>query len=227
MLTPEQEQAIADAVGAAEAGTAAEILVVISPEVSNYREVPLSWAAAIALLLPPIAVVAGLEPLKLATQGGLWIAGQAQALEGEFTFALTLYAVAQALLFLIVYALCEIPLVRRALTPSILKRHRVERLARQQLAAFGARAIGSPAGVLIFVAATDRQVRVLPSPSAEGPVDKAAWSSAADAIGAGMKAHGSLARGIVEAVGICGEALKTSFPPDGGPHAFSNHPVDL
>ena len=60
-------------------------------------------------------------------------------MEGEFAFALTLYAIAQATLFLIVFALAEIPAVRRAITPGVLKRHRVERVARQQFAAVSSR----------------------------------------------------------------------------------------
>jgi putative membrane protein len=61
-MTPEDQARIAEAVAAAEKTTAGEIFCVLAPEVSDYRETPLVWAAAAALILPGAALFAGLRP---------------------------------------------------------------------------------------------------------------------------------------------------------------------
>src|SRR6202034_1887028 len=117
-----------------EEGTSGEILCVLAGEVSHYPEVALGYAAIAALVIPPLALALGLHPLAMASDAGLWMAAQGGALEGEFGPALGLYAGPQALLFVLVFLILEIPAVRRALTPVLLKRHRVERAAHQQFA---------------------------------------------------------------------------------------------
>ena len=228
MLSRIEEDRIEAAVAKAEESTSAEIVVVLANEVSNYREVPLAWAAAVSLILPPIALLLGVEPMKLATSAGVWIAGQARALEAEFMLALSLYAVAQALLFILIFALGEIPAVRRAITPATLKRHRVERVAQQQFAAIGARAREAETGVLIFVALDDRQVRILSPTAVHDKVGDAVWTSAVKAVGEAMKAGHDPTSGIIAAVEICGAALAGPYPADlNHPHALTARPVEI
>ncbi len=227
MLTPIEEDRIEAAVATAEARTAAEIVVVLSAEVSNYREVALAWAAAVALVLPPLALMLGVEPMTLATKAGVWLAGQARALEGEFMLALGFYAIAQAVLFLVVFGVCEIPAVRRAITPAVLKRHRVAKVAQQQFAAIGARALEAETGVLIFVALEDRQVRILAPDAVHDKVGEAVWNRAVAAIGEGMKAGRDPTAGIVQAVEICGEGLARHYPATGEIHSLSNRPIEI
>ena len=82
--------------------------------------------------------------------------------------------------------------------------------------------------MLIFVAVDDRQVRILAAPSLHQKADEAAWSKAASAIGASMKAGHDPTAGIVEAIDICGAALKAHFPAvDDRPHVFSNQPMEV
>lgn len=228
MLSRIDEDRIEAAVTKAEETTSAEIVVVLAAEVSHYREVPLGWAAAIALILPPVALLLGVEPMKLATNAGVWIAGQARALESEFMLALGLYAIAQAVLFVVVFALCEIPAIRRALTPTALKRHRVERVAQQQFAAIGARAKAAETGVLIFVAVADHQVRILAPTEVHDKVGEPIWAKAVNVIGASMKAGHDPSAGIVEAVAICGAALAGHYPAGSTSlHALSNRPIEI
>ena len=49
MLSAIDKDRIEAAVRTAEAGTSGEIVCLLAQEVSNYREVPLAWAAAVAL----------------------------------------------------------------------------------------------------------------------------------------------------------------------------------
>jgi putative membrane protein len=228
MLTPDDHARIAMAVDAAEAGTSGEIVVVLASEVSHYPEVALAYAAVAALVIPPLALALGLHPLAMAADAGFWMAAESGALESEFALGLWLYAAVQAVLFVGVFLILEIPTVRRALTPKILKRHRVERAARQQYAAIAARAQGSETGVLIFVAVDDRQVQILADGALHTKADDTAWARAASAIGAAMKAGHDPTSGILEAITICGEPLKAHFP-ETAPHAhvFSPKPIDL
>jgi putative membrane protein len=227
MLNTLDQDRIATAVAAAEAGTSGEIICVVAAEVSHYPEVALGWAAVAALVLPPLGLVLGARPLAMAGDAGFWMAAQAGALEGELVLALLLYALLQTILFILVFLLLEIPAARRLATPTLLKKHKVARAAHQQFAAISARAAGSDTGVLIFVAVDDRQVVVLAEKALHEKADEAAWKAAADAVSAAMKSGHDPTSGIVKAVEICGDALRAHFPGDGGGHVFSARPVEI
>src|SRR5690349_7292589 len=125
-LTPADHERIAAAVADAETRTSGEILCVLTEEVSAYREVALAWAAALALVLPPLAFVAGIQPLSVSDALGGWsIAQGSPGAETRIGLALTLYAGAQAALFAAALALFSVPAVRRRLTPGGLKDRRV------------------------------------------------------------------------------------------------------
>jgi len=219
MLSALDKDRIAEAIEAAERGTSGEVVCALTGEVSSYREVPLAWGAAVALALPPIALALGARPLAIAGQAGFWLAAQASALDNNLALTLGLYALAQLILFIAVALIVHVPGVRRRLTPKTLKSH---------FTALAASAHGSETGVLIFVAVDDRQVRVLAAPSLHEKADEAAWTRAADAVGAAMKAGRDPTSGIVEAIGICGEALRAHFPAAAdSPHVFSNRPLEV
>ena len=225
MLNRLDEDRIAAAVSACEAKTAGEILVALADEVSKYREIPLAWAAAAALALPPIALSLSLQPLinvivdpwtdSLSPGGGLGL-------------VVALYAAVQIVLFLAVLWIVHIPAVRRRLTPRVLKRHRVARAAHHQFSAVAARAQGSEAGVLLFVALVDHQVQVLADAGAHARCGEGPWKQAADAVTAAMKAGHDPTAGIIAAVEILGAALAEHYPSS-GPHqnAFSDRPIEL
>jgi putative membrane protein len=228
MLNAMDQSRIEAAVTRAEADTSGEIVCVLAREVSHYPEVALAWAAVVSLALPALVLSLGVHPLVAAADPGIWMAAQAGALEGELTVALGIYALVQAGLFIVTFLVMEIPAVRRALTPAILKRHKVERAAKTQFAAIAARAAGSETGVLIFVALEDRQVQILADRALHQKADEAAWKAAAAAIGAAMKAGADPTAGIVQAVDICGAVLRAHFPAaEGRSQVFSNHPVEI
>ena len=164
----------------------------------------------------------------MAAEAGVWLIAQAAALEEDLALAIGLYAIAQVALFVVTFLIVTIPAVRRRLTPASLKRHRVARAAHQQFAAISARASGSQTGVLVFVALDDRQVQVLADAGIHDKVGEAVWTRAAAAVGKEMKAGHDPTGGIIQAVEICGAALREHYPAT-GPHAhvFSNRPVEI
>ena len=214
MLTPEDHTRITAAVAKAEEGTDGDIFCVLAGEVSSYREVPIAWGAAAALLVPPIVLAIGFRPLLDAITAGGWTAAQASAVPGEIAMALTGYAVAQLLLFAVVAGVVSLAPVRRALTPRFLKRHRVKKAAFHHFAAAHSHVRDSETGVLIFVALVERQVEVLADAAIHAKTGDAAWEEAAAAVQAGMHEPDPTA-GIEQAIAICGAALQAHFPSDG------------
>jgi putative membrane protein len=211
MLTPEDHARITAAVAKAEEGAGGDIFCVLAGEVSTYREVPIAWGAAAALLIPPIVMAIGFRPLLDAITAGGWTAAQASAVPGEIAMALTGYAVLQILLFALFAGLTALPPVRRVVTPRFLKRHRVKKAAFHHFAAAHSHARDSETGVLIFVALVERQVEVLADAAIHAKTGDAVWRDAANAVQAGMRQNDPTA-GIEQAIAICGAALKAHFP---------------
>ena len=214
MLSAEDHARITAAVAKAEAGTSGDIFCVLAGEVSSYREVPIAWGAAAALLIPPIVLALGFRPLMDAITAGGWTAAEASAVPGEVAFALTGYAVAQLVLFALVTMVTALPPVRRLVTPRFLKRHRVKKAAFHHFAAAHSHVRDSETGVLIFVALVERQVEVLADAAIHAKAGEVAWRDAANAVQAGMRQPDPTA-GIEAAIAICGAALKAHFPADG------------
>ncbi len=226
MLNAIDEKRITEAVSRSEDRTSGEILVVLAEEVSKYREVPLAWAAALALSLPPIALSLSLSPL-IGLARDNWLIGQGGGLARALGFSVAVYAAVQIILFLIVLAIVHIPVVRRHLTPRALKQHRVAKAAHHQFVSMGARARESETGVLIYVALADRQTQILADAAIHQKCGETPWKRAADAIAGAMKAGADPTAGIVEAVEVCGAALAEHFPASGShPHAFSPSPLE-
>ncbi len=216
MLSTTDHEKIASAVAAAEARTSGEIFCIATEEVSQYREIPLAWAASIALIVPPLLLVAGIHPWTWAVQPDGWspapIVG-VQTLIGE---AIGLYALAQTGLFAFIALLVSIPGVRRALTPRFLKRHRVKRTAYAHFSSTGLINAPSRTGVLIFASLKDRQVEIVADKAIHDAVGDPVWDAAVAALIKGMKKRDP-AKGFVQAVEVCGAALAEHFPSE-GPH---------
>ena len=212
MLTDNDHKRIADAITRAESKTLGEIFCVLAHEVSRYREVPLVWASAAALLLPALAVLAGFDPFSAS-----W--GDISTRE-----LLTTYSLLQAALFLAVALIVAQPPVRRLMTPRFLKRHRVRQMARHHFAAGSARLSHAEPHILIYASLADRQVELVAHDAIHRAVGEGPWNAAVAAVTAGMKARRP-ADGFIRAIEICGEVLAVHFPSDG--HARNVLPNDI
>lgn len=228
MLSQSDRETIAQAVTAAESQTSGELVCVLARSVSNYREVPLAWAAIAALVVTPLAVSFGVSPTALLDlSGGGWTVGHTGALEATLATAFAGYAALQALVFILVGLIVLIPPVRRALTPGALKRHRVHRAAFTHFAAIGLTAEDAPTGIVIFACEEDRRVEVVAGQGIHQKVGEGAWREAVKAVQDGMKG-GKEAAGFVRAVEICGSALARHFPgTSDNPNRLPNRPTEI
>lgn len=225
-LTKAQSDLIAAAVAEAEAKTSGEIVCLVTDEVSDYREVPLAWAAGVALIVPPLAFLAGIQPLSLQEALGGWSVGHDVGAELRLSFAITLYAAAQAGLFAAMVLIASIPSVRRRLTPGRLKDKKVERAAFEHFIGRGREPRAAVKGVEIFASIQDRRIQIIADDVVHAQVGQAAWDEVIQAAVAEMRERGP-AEGLALAVRVCGELLARYFPEDGGPNKLSDRPVIL
>jgi len=225
-LTPADHDRIAAAVADAEARTSGEILCVLTEEVSAYREVSLTWAAVIALVIPPLAFLAGAQPLSITEALGGWSIAHSPAAEARIGLALTLYAGAQAALFAAVMLLFSAPAIRRALTPGVLKDRRVHQAAFRHFLGTGLHLRPDQTGVLIFASLADHRLEVIADETIHAKVGQGAWDEIVAQALAAMRA-GTPADGLTRAVSLCGDLLARHFPDDGGPDVLPNRPVEI
>jgi putative membrane protein len=132
MLTDADRKRIEQAVRQAETRTSGEIYCVVSSESSDYREVPLAWAGAAALVAPAILLAGGVHVTAPELMGDGWTAAQmAAAAEQAARGALGGAILLQGALFIAVALFTAVPPIRRFVTPRMLKQDRVRRRARE------------------------------------------------------------------------------------------------
>ena len=225
-LTERDRDAIAAAVAEVETRTSGEVVCVLAERVSRYREIPLAWASAAALLLPPLMVALGLRPLSVSALLGEWVVGHASALDNAVVLAIAGYAVLQGVVFAAVGLLTGLAPVRRMLTPGAMKARRVREAARRHYLATGLPLSEQRTGVVIFASFDDRRVEIVADPLIDENGGEAAWAKAVAAVTSGMR-RGQPGAGFVEAVRICGDALAQHFPDDDGANRMPDRPVEL
>jgi len=209
---------IHEAIAQAEQRTSGEVFCIVAEESGRYAEVPYAWAAAVALLAPPAALVAGVRPTGLADlvqrlQNNGWEIGHEGAVNTALLAALVGYAILQLILFGLALAVFSIPPVRRFATPGKLKSDHVHAKAVEQFA-HRLHSTDARTGVLIFASLAERRVEIIADEDIHAKVGDAVWTKAVNEALAHIKT-GDVAGGLVLAVNTCGEALAAHFPPDG------------
>src|SRR5262252_6850512 len=135
MISQADKARIAEAIRAAETKTSGEIFCVIARHASDYRLVPLAWAAAIALAMP--------APLIYLT---LWPAS-------------VIYLV-QLLVFIAASLVLSLPGIRFHIVPRRTQHERAHVQAMQQFFAQGLDRTENRTGVLIFAAVAERYAEI-------------------------------------------------------------------
>lgn len=216
MLSKADHDRIAASVAKAEKQTSGEILCVLQHKVSDYREVPLAWAAFAALVVPALLAAFGVAPWLNSEDGGDWVATNAVSLSLALNTAIGGYAIVQMVIFAVVgVAIAAITPLKLAVTPKTLKRRRVKRAAMHHLAA--CRLLGDGGAVVIFASEQERMVTVVADEALHLKAGDAAWDGAVAAVLAGMKRKDPT-EGFVAAIELCGGYLADHFPAASAQH---------
>jgi putative membrane protein len=204
MISEPDKARVAEAIRTAESKTTGEIFCVIARHASDYRLVPIAWAAALALLIP--------LPLLYLTD-----------LSSE-----TIYAV-QLATFIIAALVLSLPALRFHIVPRRAKHDRAHEAAMRQFLAQGLDHTANRTGVLIFAAAAERYAEIIADTGINQKVTVDVWHDAMAALIAGIK-QDRPADGFVAAIEKCGEVLAQHFPlPEGekNPDELPNKLVEI
>jgi putative membrane protein len=187
LIAESDKERIAQAIGAAEEKTAGEIFCVVARHSSDYRLVPLAWAAAVALVLP--------APLIYLTRWPAW----------------SIY-VAQVLTFVITAIALSWPPIRFHLVPRRAAHDRAHTEAMRQFFSQGLHLTENRTGVLIFASAAERYAEIIADRDINAKVTPDVWDSAVAALVSAIRS-GHPADGFIAAIEQCGAVLARHFPP--------------
>jgi putative membrane protein len=201
-LTDAERTRVAAAISQAEARTAGEIYCVLAQASSDYRLVPIAWAALAALAVP--------LPLLYLT---LWPAP-------------AIYAV-QLMLFVVLAVVLSQSAIRFRIVPRTARRDRCHMEATRQFRAHGIGNTAGRTGVLIFVSAAEHHAEVLADAGIFGKVGPDVWERAVEALIDQIR-QGRPAEGLVAAIGLVGEVLAVHAPPGAtNPDELPNRVVEI
>jgi putative membrane protein len=202
MISETDKTRVAEAIRVAETKTSGEIFCIVAQHASDYRLVPLAWAALIALVVP--------APLIYLT---LWPA--------SVIYLLQLFA------FILVTIGLSRPGIRFHLVPRRAKHDHAHALAMRQFFAQGLQHTEHRTGVLIFASVAERYAEIVADQGINAKVSPEVWDKAVAALIAGIK-DGRPGDGFVAAVEQCGVVLAEHFPPGAlNPNELPNRLVEI
>ena len=178
---------ISESIRVAESHTAGEIFCVIARHSSDYRLVPLTWAASTALFVP--------LPLIYLTSWSM-----------AFIYLL------QLSVFLTVALALSHPKLRFHIVPRQARHDRAHAEAMRQFFTRGLDKTEHRTGVLIFASTGERYAEIVADSGINEKVGKEIWDKAVNALVTAVKA-GRPADGFVAAIEQCGAVLAENFPP--------------
>lgn len=187
MIAESDKGRVTAAIRAAEVRTAGEIFCVIAQHSSDYRLVPIAWAAAVALFLPlPLLALTNCPAL--------------------FVYLLQIIA------FLLVAMILSYSKIRFRVVPRQAKHDRAHAEAMRQFYAQGIDKTEHRTGVLIFASAAERYVEIVADAGINDKVTPGVWDDAVQVLVSAVK-DGRPADGFVAAIERCGAILSEHFPP--------------
>lgn len=187
MIAESDKTLISAAIRQAETFTAGEIFCVIARHSSDYRLVPLAWAASLALLAP-------LPSIYLTSA----------SVEVVYLVQLTI--------FLVTALLLSHPKLRFHIVPRRVRHDRAHAEAMRQFFAQGLNRTEHRTGVLIFASEGERYAEIVADAGINKKVPQDVWDNAVDALVTAIKA-GRPADGFLAAIERCGAVLAAHFPP--------------
>jgi putative membrane protein len=187
MISQNDKDRITEAIRQAELRTSGEIFCVVAHSATDYRLVPVAWAAAIALAVP--------WPLIHFT---LWPASVIYFL--------------QLLAFVAVAIALSQSAIRFRIVPRRAKHDRAHAVAMRQFFAQGLHNTENRTGVLIFASLAERYAEIIADASINAKVTPDVWDRAVEALIDGMR-RDQPGDGFVAAIELCGAVLAQHFPP--------------
>jgi putative membrane protein len=186
-MIPESEKLrVADAIRTAEARTSGEIFCVVARHSSDYRLVPIAWAAALALFVPlPLFYFEDWSP--------------------------ELIYVVQLIAFLVVAMILSYPALRFHIVPRMAKHDRAHAEAMRQFWAQGLYKTTHRTGVLIFASVAEHYAEIVADAGINEKVTPEVWDDAINALVSAIK-QGRPADGFIAAIEKCGAVLAQHFP---------------
>ncbi len=196
------------AVGEAEARSDAEIATIVAERSDNYNDVPLIWAALVALLA--LAVYAGFPDFYIGLLDRLtggWHIWTMRELLTVIVFATTIKFLATR------YILAWWPL-RMAFTPAKTKTRRVRARAIALFKASTERRTRTRTGVLVYLSLAEHRAELVADEAIIAKVSPEAWGAAMAAMIDHLKADRP-GEGMAAAVKAIGDVLSEHFPHSG------------
>ncbi len=190
LLSQDDQRRISEAIRAAEANTAGEIVCVLARASSNYMTYATAWSALLALIAP-------------------WILIALTNLSVREIF------LAQIVLFVVLFLILSESSLGRILVPHRARRAEAHRAAMEQFMIRGMARKKNRAGVLIFVSLAEQYARIVADDGIASKVDQSVWQDAIDTL-LSCAGEGEIAEGFVIAVEKCGRVLAEHFPPEPG-----------
>lgn len=206
MLTDTDRNRIAEAVAAAEATSAGEIVTIVTPQSDVYRDVALAWSISIAFLALAALELAPTFYLGLIERVlGLW------AHEWTPRQVLGIALTVAAIKFLAMLLIMAWRPLRLLLTPSPIKAARVHARA---LTCFRIGAEGRTTGrtgILIYLSLAERRAEIIADEAIASKVTPEVWGDAMHALLGPIRA-GQVGEGMVAAIGKVGAVLAEHLP---------------
>ena len=187
MITETDKARITDAIRHAEFRTAGEIFCVVARHSSEYRLVPVAWAAAIALFGP--------LPLIYLT-----------------TWSAAMIYLWQLIIFVIVALALSHPKLRFHIVPRRAKHDRAHAEAMRQFLVQGLYKTEHRTGVLIFASTAERYAEIVADTGINEKVPPQVWEDAIKSLTEAIK-DARPADGFVAAIEQCAFVLAAHFPP--------------
>src|SRR5262249_6901204 len=191
MISQADHARVAEAIRTAEAQTAGEIFCVLARPSSDYRLVPLPFAALIAPAPPATLIYLTRLPASL-------------------------ISLVQLVVFVIAALALSLPAIRFHLVPRRAKHDRAHVEALRQFFAQGLHHTANRTGVLIFASVAERYAEIVADEGINAKVGGEGWDRAIAALIDGIK-QGRAGDGFGAAIQQCGAGLAEQFPP-GRPH---------
>ena len=220
-VTPTDIDRVTRAVTEAEARSDAEIATIVAERSDNYNDVPLIWAALVALLA--LSVYAGFPDFYIGLldrlSGGwhIWTSRE----------TLTVMVVATMIKFLATRYLVAWWPLRMALTPATTKTRRVRNRAVALFKASTERRTKSRTGVLVYLSLAEHRAEIIGDEAIVARVDPDRWAAAMALLIDHLR-EDRIGEGMAAAVSAIGDVLAAHFPHSGSdPDEMPNRMICL